>query len=326
MVRPRVFVTRRIPQPGMAILEEECEVEVNPHDRPLTHEETLEGVRGRDGLLCLLSDTIDEAVMDASPTLRVISNYAVGYNNIKVDEATHRKILVTNTPGVLTDTTADLTFGLLLAISRRVVEGDRFTRQGRFNGWGPMLLLGQDVHHATLGIVGLGRIGQAVAERASGFKMKILYTDMHRMSQEVERNLGAIFVTLDELLERSDFVTLHAPLVTETRHMIGEPELKKMKASAYLINAARGPLVDEQALLRALREGWIAGAALDVYENEPRLTPGLVELDNVVLVPHIGSASTATREKMATMAAENLVSGLRGERPGNLVNPEVLGK
>jgi glyoxylate reductase len=310
----------------MAILEEECEVEVNPHDRPLTHEETLEGVRGRDGLLCLLSDTIDEAVMDASPTLRVISNYAVGYNNIKVDEATRRKILVTNTPGVLTDTTADLTFGLLLAISRRLVEADRFTRQGRFNGWGPMLLLGQDVHHATLGIVGLGRIGQAVAERASGFKMKILYTDMHRMSQEVERNLGAIFVTLDELLERSDFVTLHAPLVTETRHMIGEPELKKMKASAYLINAARGPLVDEQALLRALREGWIAGAALDVYENEPRLTPGLVELDNVVLVPHIGSASTATREKMATMAAENLVSGLRGERPGNLVNPEVLGK
>lgn len=324
-MRPRVFVTRRIPQLGMAILEEECEVEVNPHDRPLTHEEMLEGVRGRDGLLCLLSDTIDEAVMDASPTLRVISNYAVGYNNIKVDEATRRKILVTNTPGVLTDTTADLTFGLLLSISRRVVEADRFTRQGRFNGWGPMLLLGQDVHHATLGIIGLGRIGQAVAERASGFKMKILYTDMHRMSQEVEHNLGAIFVTLDELLEQSDFVTLHAPLVTETRHMIGEQELKKMKASAYLINAARGPLVDEQALLRALREGWIAGAALDVYENEPRLTPGLVELDNVVLVPHIGSASTATREKMATMAAENLVAGLRGERPGNLVNPDVLG-
>lgn len=317
-------MTRRIPQPGMDIIEKECDVEVNPHDRPLTEAEVIEGVRGRDALLCLLTDAIGETVMDASPNLKVISNYAVGFNNINVEEATRRGIMVTNTPGVLTDTTADLTFGLLIAIARRLAESDRFTREGKFNGWGPMLLLGQDVHHATLGIVGLGRIGQAVAERASGFKMKVLYTDVKRAPHELEQKLGVTFVPLDELLERSDFVTLHVPLVADTRHMIDEPQLKKMKPTAYLINAARGPLVNEQALVRALRERWIAGAALDVYENEPELSPGLAELDNAVLVPHIGSASTATREKMATMAADNLVAGLRGERPPHPVNPEVL--
>ncbi|MFW6150541.1 MAG: 2-hydroxyacid dehydrogenase [Chloroflexota bacterium] len=324
-MRPQVFVTRRIPQPGMDIIEKECEVDVNPHDRPLTEGEVVEGVRGRNGLLCLLTDAIGTTVMDASPALKVISNYAVGFNNIDVGEATRRGIMVTNTPGVLTDTTADLTFGLLIAIARRLAESDRFTREGKFNGWGPMLLLGQDVHHATLGIVGLGRIGQAVAERASGFKMRVLYTDVKRAPQQLEEKLGVTFVSLDELLEQSDFVTLHVPLLDETRHMIDEAQLKKMKPGACLINAARGPLVNEQVLVRALREGWIRGAALDVYENEPNLTPGLADLDNAVLVPHIGSASTATREKMATMAADNLVTGLRGDRPPHLVNPEVLG-
>ena len=320
----KVFVTRRIPQVGLDLLQKECEVKVNPHERVLTRQELIDGVKEADGLLCLLTDTIDKEVMDANPKLKVISNYAVGYNNIDVEEATRRGIMVTNTPGVLTDTTADLTWAILMCVARRIVEADRFTRQGKFKQWSPMLFLGSDVHHSTLGIVGFGRIGRAVARRAKGFEMKVLYTDVKRAPEKVEEELEAKFVFLDELLSSSDFVSLHAPLLPTTYHLIGEKELRRMKRTAFLINAARGPLVDEKALVRALKEGWIAGAALDVYENEPELTPGLAELDNVVLVPHIGSASTATREKMATMAATNLLAGLKGEVPPNLVNREVL--
>lgn len=320
----KVFVTRRIPQVGLDLLQKECEVKVNPHERVLTRQELMDGVKEADGLLCLLTDTIDKEVMDANPKLKVISNYAVGYNNIDVEEATRRGIMVTNTPGVLTDTTADLTWAILMCVARRIVEADRFTRQGKFKQWSPMLFLGSDVHHSTLGIVGFGRIGRAVARRAKGFEMKVLYTDVKRAPEKVEEELEAKFVFLDELLSSSDFVSLHAPLLPTTYHLIGEKELRRMKRTAFLINAARGPLVDEKALVRALKEGWIAGAALDVYENEPELTPGLAELDNVVLVPHIGSASTATREKMATMAATNLLAGLKGEVPPNLVNREVL--
>jgi len=320
----KVFVTRRIPQVGLDLLQKECEVKVNPHERVLTRQELMDGVKEADGLLCLLTDTIDKEVMDANPKLKIISNYAVGYNNIDVEEATRRGIMVTNTPGVLTDTTADLTWAILMCVARRIVEADRFTRQGKFKQWSPMLFLGSDVHHSTLGIVGFGRIGRAVARRARGFEMKVLYTDVRRAPEKVEEELEAKFVFLDELLSSSDFVSLHAPLLPTTYHLIGEKELRRMKKTAFLINAARGPLVDEKALVRALKEGWIAGAALDVYENEPELTPGLAELDNVVLVPHIGSASTATREKMATMAATNLLAGLKGEVPPNLVNREVL--
>jgi len=320
----KVFVTRRIPQVGLDLLQKECEVKVNPHERVLTRQELIDGVKEADGLLCLLTDIIDKEVMDANPKLKIISNYAVGYNNIDVEEATRRGIMVTNTPGVLTDTTADLTWAILMCVARRIVEADRFTRQGKFKQWSPMLFLGSDVHHSTLGIVGFGRIGRAVARRAKGFEMKVLYTDVRRAPEKVEEELEAKFVFLDELLSSSDFVSLHAPLLPTTYHLIGEKELRRMKRTAFLINAARGPLVDEKALVRALKEGWIAGAALDVYENEPELTPGLAELDNVVLVPHIGSASTATREKMATMAATNLLAGLKGEVPPNLVNREVL--
>jgi glyoxylate reductase len=325
-VKPRVFVTSVIPQPGMDILQRECQVKVNPHDRLLTKGELIEEVKEADGLLCLLPDSIDGEIMSVNTSLKIISDYAVGYNNIDILEATLRCIMVTNTPGVLTDTTADLTWALIMSIARRIVESDKFTRAGKFRRWTPMLFLGCDVHHSTLGIIGLGRIGRAVAKRAAGFEMRILYTDVKRAPREIENEFRVEFVSLEELLSSSDFVTLHVPLAPETRHLIGAKELRMMKKTAYLVNAARGALVDERALVRALREKWIAGAALDVYENEPDLTPGLADLDNVVVVPHIGSASKATREKMAIMAATNLVAGLKGEVPPNLVNKEVIEK
>ena len=325
-MKAKVFLTRRIPQPGSDILEKNCEVRVNPYDRALTKEELIEEVKGIDGLLCLLTDTIDREIMDVNPGLRIISNYAAGYNNIDIKQATKRKIMVTNTPGVLTDTTADLTWALLMSIARRITEGDRFVREGKFKGWSPMLFLGFDVHHATLGIIGLGRIGRSVARRAKGFDMKILYTDVKRADRETEEELVAEFVFLNELLSSSDFVSIHVPLLPGTRHLIGEEELRMMKKTAYLVNTARGPLIDEKAFVRALKDRWIAGAALDVYENEPDLMSGLSELDNVIVVPHIGSASIGTREKMATMAASNLIASLNGKVPPNLVNKEVLGR
>ncbi|MBC7217004.1 MAG: D-glycerate dehydrogenase [Candidatus Caldatribacterium sp.] len=325
MRRPNVFVTRRIPEEGLRIVAEYCEMEVSDFDGVLPKEILLEKVRGRDGILCLLTDTIDREVMEAAgPNLKVIANYAVGYNNIDVEEATRRGIMVTNTPGVLTETTADLAWALLMSIARRIVEADKFVRAGKFRGWEPMLFLGTDVYGATLGIVGFGRIGQAVARRAQGFNMRVLYYDLVRAPFHVERELKAEFRSLPELLQEADFVSIHVPLTRDTYHLIGEKELQMMKREAYLINTARGPIVDEKALVRALKEGWIRGAALDVFENEPKVEPELLELDNVVLAPHIGSASYATRTRMAVMAAENLVRALQGEVPPNLVNPEVL--
>ncbi len=315
----KVFVTRQIPQIGLDMLEAHCEVTVNPHDRVLTPDELMEGVRNADGLLCLLTDEITSRVMDANPNLKVISNYAVGFNNIDVSAATERGIPVTNTPGVLTDATADLAWALIMAVSRRIVEGDTYTREGRFVGWGPMLLLGSGVAGKTLGIVGMGRIGQAVARRATGFDMRILYHDIEPVAS-VEESYNARFVGLEELLQESDFVTLHAPLTDETRHMIGERELGLMRKTAYLINTARGPLVDEKALVEALKDGVIAGAGLDVYEDEPWLAPGLAKLPNAVLLPHLGSATLETRSKMAEMAAGNVLAALQGETPPNLVN------
>lgn len=325
--KPRVFVTRRIPEEGINMVTQFCETEVSDFDGVLPRDMLLERVKGKDGILCLLTDTIDKEVMDAAGSnLRVISNYAVGFNNIDVEEATRRGIMVTNTPGVLTETTADLAWALLMSVARRIVEADKLVRAGKFRGWEPLLLLGTDVYGATLGIIGFGRIGQAMARRASGFRMKVIYHDLQRAPLQAEKELRASYRTLPKLLNEADFVTIHVPLTPQTYHLIGEKELKMMKKEAYLINTARGPIVDEKALVLALREGWIRGAALDVFEKEPEVAPELLELDNVVLAPHIGSATHATRTKMATMAAENLVKALQGEIPPNLVNPEVLEK
>lgn len=319
-----VFVTRPIPQPGIDILTDHCSrVDINADDRVLTKEELLREVKGRDGVLCLLTDTIDEEVLNTAQSVGIFANHAVGFNNIDIDAATRLGIMVTNTPGVLTDATADLTWALILATARRIAESDRFTRDGKYKGWGPMLMLGNAVSGTTLGIVGAGRIGTAVAMRSVGFNMRILYTDTVP-NETMEKALRGDRVTLEELLGQSDFVTLHVPLLPETTHLIGSRELELMKKTAFLINTCRGPVVNEKALVNALRSETIAGAALDVYENEPELEPGLTEQKNIVLVPHIGSATVTARTKMAVIAAENLIAGLKGDRPPNLVNPEVL--
>jgi len=293
-------------------------------DAPPPREVLLREIRAVDGLLCLLTDAIDAEVIEAGEGLRVISNYAVGHDNVDVACATARGILVCNTPGVLTETTADLAWALLMAAARRVVEADGYLRAGRWRSWSPQLMLGQDVQGATLGIVGFGRIGQAVARRARGFGMRILYSDIAR-KPEAEEAVGAEFVDLQALLRASDFVSVHTPLTEETHHLIGAEEFALMKPTAVLVNTARGPVVDGGALADALRERRIFGAGLDVFESEPPASDNpLLKLDNVVVLPHIASASVATRTRMAMMAAENLLAGLRGERPPHLVNPEAL--
>lgn len=322
----KVLITRRLPECALEMVRNQCTAEVFPYDRAMTRAELFGAVRDKEGLLCLLNDTVDSTVLEAAPRLRVISNYAVGHNNIDVAGATARGIVVTNTPGVLTETTADLTWALLMAVARRIAEGDRFTRAGQFEGWGPTLLLGSDVYGKTLGIVGMGRIGHAVARRAAGFAMRILYADLQPLDPDTERSLRATRVELDTLLRESDFVTLHVPLTDATHHLIGPNQLHLMKPTAYLINTSRGPVVDENALVTVLRRGQIAGAGLDVFENEPHIQPEFFNLDNVVLLPHIGSASVETRTRMALMAAENLVSALRGEVPPHCVNREVFGQ
>lgn len=323
MTRPRVFVTRMIPEKGQAMVTDFCDAEIWPDELPPSREVLLEKVRGLDGLLCLLTDRLDGEVMDAAgPGLKVISNHAVGVDNIDLPAATKRRIPVGNTPGILTDATADFAFALLLAAARRVVEGERFVRQGRWKTWGPSLLLGTDVHGATLGIVGYGRIGQALARRAGGFDMRILYCDPSLPQQNP--SLPGIPVSFQALLSEADFISLHTPLTPETYHLIDDRALALMKPSAVLINTARGPVVDPQALYRALKDQRIFAAALDVTDPEPiSLDSPLLELDNLIVVPHIASASRSTREKMATMAAENLIAGLKGERLPNCVNPEV---
>ena len=326
MPQAKVYVTRKLPSSALDRIAEKHQMEVNPHDRVLTRTELEEAIKGIDGLLCLLTDTIDAELLELNPDLKVIANYAVGYNNIDVPACTSRGIPVSNTPGVLDETTADFAWALLMAAARRVVEADRFTRAGKFQGWGPMLMLGDDIHGRTLGIIGLGRIGQEVARRARGFAMDILYHSRTRKSKEQERRLGVEYRDLQDLLQESDFVSLHVPLTEKTHHLISRQELKLMKENAYLINTSRGPVVDEEALIKALRSREIAGAGLDVYEKEPEVTPGLKDLDNVVLAPHIASASRATRTRMAEMAAENLLAGLEGREMPNLINPEALEK
>ncbi|HEY0069353.1 MAG TPA: D-glycerate dehydrogenase [Chloroflexia bacterium] len=326
----RVLVTQRVPEAAIERLREavgkDGTLDINPDpDRIWTKQELIDRLKGGDynALYCLLTNPIDAEVLDAASGLRVVANMAVGYNNIEVDEASRRGIAVTNTPGVLTDTTADFAWALLMASARRVVEADKFLRAGRFYGWGPLMMVGQDVYGKTLGVIGFGRIGRAVARRASGFDMQVLYYDRQPADPDTEKALNAHLVSMEELLRESDYVTIHTDYNPETHHLIGQPELESMKRTAYLINTARGPIVDEAALAAALKNGTIAGAGLDVFENEPEVHPGLLELDNAVLVPHIASASLDTRNAMAMMAAENVIAALKGEMPPNCVNPEI---
>jgi glyoxylate reductase len=322
-MKPQVLVTRRIPQPGLDLLAGQCDVDLWDSDLPIPRDALLQRIGDKDGLCCLLTERIDEELLDAAPRLRVVSQMAVGVDNIDVPACTRRGIPVGNTPGVLTETTADLTWALLLAAARRVVEGVEYVQAGQWLTWSPTALLGPDVHGATLGIVGFGRIGQAVARRARGFDMRILcHSRQHK--PEAEQALGASYVDLDTLLAQSDFVSLHVSLTPETTHLIDAAALGKMKPAAILINAARGGVVDHDALVEALRNGEIASAALDVTEPEPLPADHpLVHMPNCIVVPHIASASIATRTKMATMAAENLLAGVQGQRLPNGVNPAV---
>jgi len=327
-MRKQVLVTRVIPDGGLDLVRQACDADIWQEELPPPRHVLLERVRGLDGLLCLLTDPIDADLMDAAgPQLRVISNFAVGHDNIDLRAATARGIPVGNTPGVLTETTADLAFALIMASARRLVEGADYVRAGRWRTWGPMLMLGRDVHGATLGIVGLGRIGQALARRAAGFAMKVIYYDPF-CSEEKGSALGAaVRCTLDELLAESDFVSLHVPLSPATHHLIDTAALLKMKRTAVLVNTSRGPVINSDALYEALASGQISYAALDVTDPEPLPAQHrLLTLPNCLVVPHIASATWATRTRMAVMAAENLLAGLRGERLPNCVNPEVYGR
>ncbi|MBW6514197.1 MAG: D-glycerate dehydrogenase [Candidatus Syntrophosphaera sp.] len=318
MPKPRIYVTRMIPEPALQRLAEVFEVEINRKNAPVRRTRLLEAVKGADALLCLLTETIDKELLDSAPRLKCVSNFAVGYNNIDVGHATAKGIAVCNTPGVLTQTTADLAWALIMSCARRIVESDRYLRAGKFTGWEPMLLMGNDIYGKTLGIVGIGRIGRAVAKRASGFDMQVLWfdpsADEGSLPPEYQKS------SLEELCRNSDFISIHAPLTPQTKHLISAPELALMKPTAILVNTARGPIVDEQALIKALRDNQIAAAGLDVFENEPEVPAELIALDNVVLLPHIGSASVETRTKMGLLAAENAIAVIQGREPPARVN------
>lgn len=323
MTKWNVYVTNEIPEPALDLLAEHCNMEVNRSGEVLTKKELITKIQGKDAVLCLLTDAIDQEVLEQAQGVKIFANYAVGYDNIDVPAATARGIMASNTPGVLTDTTAELAWALLFAAARRVAESDRYTRMGKYQGWGALLFLGQGIIGKTLGIIGPGRIGASFAKRAKAFEMKILYSG-RRPNPEFEKETGGEYVSQEALLRAADFVSVHTPLTPETFHLIGEEEFKLMKPSAILINTARGPIVDEAALVKALQTGEIWGAGLDVYEAEPELAEGLKELDNVILCPHIGSATVETRTKMGTMAVSNILSAMKGELPPNCLNPEVF--
>ncbi|WP_124727973.1 2-hydroxyacid dehydrogenase [Staphylospora marina] len=320
----QVFVTRQIGEAVLHRLGSHATCVIHPGESGPTRDELIRGLQGKEALLCTVTDPVDEEVIASAPDLRIISNFGVGVNHIDIEAATRRGILVTHTPGVLTDATADLTWALLLDAARRVSEGDRLVRRGGWKGWTPTFMLGTEVTGKTLGIIGMGRIGQEVARRASGFRMRILYHSRRRLAPEKERELRAEYATPDRLLAEADFVSLHAPYTRETHHLIGKRELSLMKPGAILINTARGSLVDEQELVRALKRGQIAAAGLDVYEREPEVHPELPGLEQVVLAPHLGSATRETREAMAHLAVENLKAYFEGRRPPHPVNPEIL--
>ncbi len=325
-MKPKLFMTRKIPERGLSRIRENFEVELWPGEAPPSKEEIINRIKDKQALVSLLTDPIDEEVMEAAPGLRIIAQYAVGFDNIDLEAATRKGIYVTNTPGVLTETTADFAVALLFSIARRVVEADKYVRSGKWRvGWHPLMFLGRDVHGKTIGIVGLGRIGSAVARRMKrGFNMRVLYYDVMRR-HDLEKELGVEYVDLETLLKESDFVSLHTPLTKDTYHLVGERELRMMKPTAYLINTSRGKVVDQKALYKALKEKWIAGAALDVFEEEP-LPPDdpLLTLENVILTPHIASASFDTRSKMAEIVAENLITFKNGKVPPTLVNKDVV--
>lgn len=319
----KIYITRKIPERGIDKLKAKgYEVDVNPEDKVLFKEELVSALKQKpyDAVLCLLTDKIDKEIFEAVPTAKIFANYAVGFDNIDLKVAAEKKIMITNTPGVLTETVAEHTFALMLAISRRIAEADTFTKAGSYKGWAPMLLLGTDLSHKTLGVVGLGRIGSRVAYHgAKGFDMKVVYYDVNR-NEEFEKEFNAEFKSnVDDVLKESDFISIHVPLLDSTKHLINRQRLSIMKPTAYLINTSRGPVIDEKALVEALKNKTIKGAALDVFENEPLLAPGLAELENVILTPHIASATEETRSKMSDLAAANIIEALEARTPPNLV-------
>jgi glyoxylate reductase len=320
-----VLVTRRLPQRVMELLAERCEVDLwEGPPEAIPRDELLRRIRGKVGAITLLTERVDAEFLDAAgPDLKIVANYAVGFDNIDVEECTRRGVLASNTPEVLTETTADLAWALLMAAARRIAEGDRFLRARKGWIWDPQMMLGQDVHDRVLGIVGFGRIGQAMARRARGFGMKVIYYDAYRPPPEVDRELDAEYREFDELLSEADFITIHVALTPETRHMFGADQFRRMKPTAVLVNSSRGPVIDEGALAQALRDGEIFGAGLDVFEKEPDVHPDLLELENAVIVPHLGSATVETRNAMGMLAAENLIAALEGRKPQTLINPEV---
>jgi glyoxylate reductase len=321
---PKILVTRAIPDDAMAVLQPHFEIEQYDKHTAIPRPLLLKKIKDKDGLLCILTEKVDQELLDAAPRLKAVSTYSVGFDHVDVKACTARGVTVTNTPGVLTETTADFTWALLMAAARRVVEGDKFMRAGKYKAWDPMMILGVDVFGKTLGIVGFGRIGQAVARRAMGFGMKVIYYDTQRIFPEVEKQFGAEYRELDDVLRDSDFLSLHTVLDANTRHLIDGRAFGLMRRSAILINAARGPIVDEKALVAALKAGRIRAAALDVYELEPKMAPGLAKLPNVVLAPHLASASLETRTRMGVMAAQGLVDALsRKVKPAHAVNPEA---
>jgi len=316
-MKPIVTVTNVFPQVALDKLSSECDLKINRTS--LTKEELKQKVSGSDAVISYLTDRIDQDIIDRGTKLKIIANYGAGFNNIDVTYASERGIWVTNTPNVLHETTADLTWAMILGAARRIVSADRYTREGKFQGWGAKLFLGGDVHEKTLGIIGLGEIGRSVARRALGFNMRTLYHQRNRLPKEEEKKLNVEYATFEKILRESDFLTLHVPLTEETEYMIGNDEIALMKKTAYLIHTARGKIIDDYALVAALREGRLAGAALDVYEAEPELTEGMRELDNLMILPHIGSASFETRDKMALLVADNILDALEGKTPRSLV-------
>ncbi len=328
--RPKILVTQKVPDPAYPLLEAIGDVDANMVEGVIwPYEELLRRGPGYDYIYCLLTDNIDARFLEActagTPRLRMVANMAVGFNNIDVDAATRLGIAVSNTPGVLSDTTADLAIALLMSVARRIPEAERYLRAGKYTGWGPLLFCGAEVHHSTLGLIGAGRIGKIMAKRASGFEMKVIYYDVYRLSPEDEATYNMTYMPMDDVLKQADFVSVHTPYMPSTHHLISARELSLMKPTAMLINTARGPIVDEKALVKALQSRTFAGAGLDVFENEPAVEPELMTMENVVITPHIASASLKTRTLMATMASDNIVAHFHGQRPPNIVNPEVLG-
>jgi glyoxylate reductase len=322
--RPPVLVTRRLPQEALDRIVARCDMTLYDGEGVMARHQLLAEVAGKAGAITLLTDRVDEEFLDAAgPQLKIVANYAVGFDNIDVEACTRHGVLACNTPEVLTETTADTAFALMMAAARRIAEGDRFVRSGAPWVWGPLMMLGQDVHHATLGIVGFGRIGQALARRARGFSMRVLYHDMYQPPAEVQRELGADYRDLEDLLRESDFVSLHTSLTPQTRHLINARRLALMKPTAVLVNTSRGPVIDEQALAEALRQGQIFAAGLDVFEREPDVHPGLLACDNAVLIPHLGSATVKTRLAMAGLAVDNLLAALEDRHPPTLLNPQA---